>query len=431
MVQCLPVLTIRPARKFRARWSLPGDKSISHRLALFGAISRGDTVARNFSTAADCASTVACLQALGVKARLEGSTLRLRGCGFGAFRRPAGVLDAGNSGSTLRMLAGILAGRPFASTLSGDASLCRRPVERVAAPLRRMGARIETTDGRPPLSIEGGRLRGTDWELPVASAQVKTAVLLAGLQAEGTTRVREPQPSRDHSERLLPAFGASLRHAGGWIEIDGGADLRGIEMEVPGDASSAAFLVVAASILDDAELRLDGVSLNPGRIHFLDVLRRMGASIEVIATRQTPEPSGTIVARSASLVGVAIAPAEVPSLIDEIPALAVAGAFARGRFEVRGAEELRVKESDRIATLAEGLRRMGATVEERPDGLALDGGARLRGATVRSHGDHRIAMALAVAGLRALGETEIEGASCVAVSFPGFFERLAQAAGDA
>lgn len=427
MLQSLAVLTIRPARKFRGRFRLPGDKSISHRVALFGAVAHGDTVAGNFSAAADCASTLRCLAALGVGLRRDDTTLTVHGRGFEGLRAATETLDAGNSGSTLRMLAGILAGRPFRSTLSGDASLLRRPVERVAEPLRRMGARLTSREGRPPLCIDGGPLRGLAWEPPVASAQVKTAVLLAGLQAEGETSVREPQASRDHTERLLPAFGAALRRDGASVAVLGGAPLKAARIDIPGDVSSAAFLVVAASVLPDSEVRIEGVSLNPGRIGFLEVLRRMGASLEVSVERQEPEPVGTIVARSASLRGVAVEPAEVPALIDEIPALAVAGACAAGRFEVRGAGELRVKESDRIATLAEGLRRLGARVDERPDGLTVHGGAALRGAVVRSHGDHRIAMALAVAGLRASGETRLEGAEAVAVSFPGFFDCLAEA----
>lgn len=409
---------------------MPGDKSISHRLALFGAVAFGDTKVHNFSEAADCQSTLGCLEALGVAVVREPGLLTLRGQGFEALREPARPLDAGNSGSTLRMLSGILAGRPFKATITGDESLRRRPVERVAAPLRAMGAKLNATDGRPPLTIEGGALHGIDWQLEVASAQAKTAVLLAGLQARGRTSVSEPQQSRDHTERLLPAFGVTLAREGNRIAVEGGARLQGAELTVPGDASSAAFLVVAALLVPDSEVRIEGVSLNPGRTAFIEVLREMGAAIETHATETGPEPSGTIVARSSSLRGTQLGPERVPALIDEIPALAVAGALARGSFSVRGARELRVKESDRIATLAEGLRRMGASLEEHDDGLTLHGGSQLRGARVRSHGDHRIAMALAVAGLVATGETEIEGADCVAVSFPGFFEAVARATRD-
>jgi 3-phosphoshikimate 1-carboxyvinyltransferase len=326
------------------------------------------------------------------------------------------------------MLAGALAGRPFRSTLTGDASLCRRPVERVAAPLRAMGIGAQGTFGKPPLTLDGGSLRPITWDLPVASAQVKTAVLLAGLDAEGITTVKEPAPSRDHTERLLPAFGVPVERAGLSVSVRGPARLQAVQMAVPGDVSSAAFLVVAALILPDSEVRIDGVSLNPGRIGFIEVLRAMGASIEVTTDSAEPEPVGSIVARSSRLRGVDVPAAVVPALIDEVPALAVAATHAEGRFTVAGAAELRVKESDRIAALAEGLSRMGASVEERPDGLAIVGGSPLRGASVRAHDDHRIAMALAVAGLAAPGGTEIEGAEAASVSFPEFYDVLAAGA---
>jgi 3-phosphoshikimate 1-carboxyvinyltransferase len=336
--------------------------------------------------------------------------------------------NCGNSGSTLRMLAGALAGRPFRTTLTGDASLRRRPVERVAQPLRAMGARAEAVDGRPPLTLDGGLLRPITCDLPVASAQVKTAVLLAALDADGVTTVREPAPSRDHTERLLPAFGVPVERSGLSVSVRGRARLEAVSMTVPGDVSSAAFLVVAALILPDSEVRIDKVSLNPGRIGFVHVLRAMGALSEITPDSAEPEPFGSIVARSSRLRGVDVPPAAVPGLIDEIPALAVAAAHAEGRFTVSGAAELRVKESDRIAALAEGLGRLGATVEERPDGLAIVGGSALHGAAVRAHDDHRIAMALAVAGLAATGATSIEGAECASVSFPEFYDVLAAGA---
>jgi 3-phosphoshikimate 1-carboxyvinyltransferase len=424
-------LTILPARKFRGSFALPGDKSISHRMALFGAVADGDTRIRNFSAAADCHSTLACLEGLGVRVRRERDLITVSGHGFESLRAPAAPLDAGNSGSTLRMLSGILAGRPFESTITGDDSLRRRPVERVAAPLRAMGARLSAEGGRPPLTIQGGPLRAVDWKLEVASAQAKTAVLLAGLQADGRTSVSEPHASRDHTERLLPAFGVTLERDGNTVAVRGGARLRAAELSVPGDASSAAFLVVAALLLPDSEVRVEGVSLNPGRTGFIELLREMGGAIEVTPTQSEPEPVGTIVARSSRLRGVEITAERVPALVDEIPVLAVAGALAEGPFRVSGARELRVKESDRIATLAEGLGRMGISVEEHVDGFSLPGGQRLHGARVRSHGDHRIAMALAVAGLGASGESELEGADCVAVSFPSFFDVLAAATGRA
>jgi 3-phosphoshikimate 1-carboxyvinyltransferase len=420
-------LRIEPAPFFRGRFTLPGDKSISHRAAILGAMAEGATRVRNYSSAADCASTLACLRGLGVEVRREDAEVTIESGGVEAWRAPAAVLDAENSGSTIRMLAGALAGRPFRSVLTGDESLRRRPVERVAAPLRAMGATVLTTDGKPPMTIEGGRLRGLAYDLPVASAQVKTAVLLAGLQAEGRTTVREPGPSRDHTERMLPAFGVAVERDGLAATVRGGARLHGAEVEVPGDASSAAFLVVAALVLPDSEVRLDRVLLSPTRTAFLAVLQAMGGRVETRLEAADPEPVGSIVASSSRLHGVAVDPALVPSLIDEVPALAAAAAFAEGSFTVTGAGELRVKESDRIAALAEGLAALGARVRELPDGLVVEGGARLRGARVRSHGDHRIAMALSVAALAAEGATEVEGAGCVAVSFPEFYALLERA----
>jgi 3-phosphoshikimate 1-carboxyvinyltransferase len=414
------------ARHFRHRLSLPGDKSISHRLALFGAIAHGETRIENFSTGADCASTLRCLADLGVPIERNGASVRVKGAGIAAFRAPANDLDAGNSGSTLRMLAGPLAACSFRSVLTGDDSLRRRPVERVATPLRSMGARLTSADGRPPLTIEGGPLRGITWESPVPSAQVKSAVLLAGLHAEGTTSVREPALSRDHTERLLPAFGASVRREGTTVSVDGGGPLRAFSMRVPGDVSSSAFFVVAALILPDSEVTIEHVLLNPARTAFLDVLRAMGGQIEVGLDTATPEPVGWIRARSSRLHGTSVDPRVVPALIDEVPALAVAAAHAEGRFTLTDAAELRVKESDRIATLTEGLSLMGVQIEERPDGLVIDGGRRLRGAAVRSHGDHRIGMALSIAALTADGPTDIEGAEAAAVSFPEFYEHIAR-----
>jgi 3-phosphoshikimate 1-carboxyvinyltransferase len=416
-----------PARHFRGRFSLPGDKSLCHRLALLGAMADGETRIANFSTGADCASTLACLADLGVELQRDGSQVRLRGRGPEGLRAAPGPLDAGNSGSTLRMLAGVLAGRPFQSVLTGDSSLVRRPVERLAEPLRAMGAEVETRAGRPPLTIRGGPLQGVHWRLPVASAQVKTAIVLAGLQAEGTTRVTEPAPSRDHTERLLPHFGVRVARQDGGLSVQGGARLAPAVFTVPGDVSSAAFLIVAALLLPDSELRIDHLLLNPLRTGFLDVLKAMGGAIESGVEAAEPEPVGWVLARSSRLQGATVAGAAIPALIDELPALAVAGAYAQGAFSVSNAEELRVKESDRIAALGEGLTRMGAAFEERPDGFTIHGGRPLRGARVRSHGDHRLAMALSVAALAAQGESEIEDAGCAAVSFPEFHELLARA----
>lgn len=430
MLPSAPVLTtISPRSRLRGTFTLPGDKSLSHRLALLAALAEGESQFEGFAQAADCDSTLACLRALGVDVEREGPHVRVRGRGVGALRAPAHVLDCGNSGSTLRMLAGVLAGRPFRATLSGDASLRRRPVERVAGPLRAMGAWAESHDGRPPLTIEGGPLRALEHTLAVASAQVKTALLLAGLQADGTTVVREPVLSRDHTERLLPAFGVPVGRHGLAVSVEGGARLRPFDWSVPGDVSSAAFLVVAALVLPDAQVRVEGVLLNPQRTAFLDVLRAMGAQLDSGLEQTTPEPVGWIEACSSRLHGVSVDPELVPALIDEVPALAVAAAAAEGEFTLSGAAELRLKESDRLAALAEGLGGMGVAIDERPDGLRIAGasGRPLRGARVRSHGDHRIAMALAVAALLADGDTAIEESECVAVSFPGFFDVLREA----
>jgi len=421
-------MRIEPAAFVRGSFTLPGDKSISHRAALIGAMATGKTRVRNFSSAQDCASTLACLRGLGVAIQEDDHELVIEG-GLSTWRAPAAVLDAGNSGSTIRMLAGALAGRPFRATLTGDASLRKRPLERVATPLRTMGAQVETTGGNAPITITGGALRGCAHDLPVASAQVKTAVLLAGLQAEGRTTVREPMPSRDHTERMLPLFGAAVEREGLSASVVGGTPLRGASLSVPGDASSAAFLVVAALVRPDSEVRLEGVLLSPTRTAFVEVLRAMGGRVETRLDAAEPEPVGSIVASSSSLRGTRVDPALVPSLIDEVPALAVAGAFATGALEITGASELRLKESDRIAALASGLQALGARVRELPDGLVVTGGAPLHGASVDSHDDHRIAMALAVAALGASGPSEIVRGECVAVSFPEFEALLARATG--
>ena len=428
MVPSRRPLRLQRVRRFRGRFTLAGDKSVCHRLALMGALAHGETRIGNFSSAADCASTLSCLSLLGVDVSRDGSVVVIRGEGPEAWRAAPGPLSAGNSGSTLRMLAGALAGRPFPTVLTGDASLCRRPMERVAQPLRAMGARVDTTDGRPPLTIEGGGLEGIAWNLPVASAQVKTAILLAGLQADGSTTVVEPEPSRDHTERLLPAFGAALTVSGTALTVTR-SELRAFSMEAPGDVSSAAFLVAAALIVPDSHVRIEGVLLNPRRTAFLDILRAMGGDVTTGVETAAPEPTGWIEARSSRLHGVSIPASVVPALIDEVPALAAAATQAEGELTVSGAAELRVKESDRIAALVGGLGRMGARVEERPDGFVLHGGHPLSGAVVDSHGDHRIAMALAVAALTAEGETRIEDAACVDVSFPEFFDLLERGCG--
>ena len=401
---------------------------MSHRLAILAALAEGTSRFANFATGADCRATLRCLQDLGVRVEASGTEVAVTGNGPDGLRPPARPLDAGNSASSLRMLAGALAARPFRSVLDGDASLRARPMERVAAPLRAMGARVETEGGRPPVTVDGGPLRGIEHRPETPSAQVKTAVLLAGLQAAGRTTLTEPAATRDHTERLLPRFGADLRRAGLTVSIDGGGRLSPLDVAVPGDVSSAAFLVVAALIVPGSRLRIHDVLLNPTRTAFLDVLRRMGGDVRWEVERDDAEPAGWIEAAAAPLVATEVAAREVPLLIDELPALGVAMARATGRSTVAGATELRAKESDRIAALGEGLRAMGAAFEETPDGFAIEGGRRLRGARVRSHDDHRIAMALAVAGLVAEGESIVIGDRCLDVSFPAFGETLARLA---
>ena len=413
-------LVISPAGRLRGRVRVPGDKSISHRAALIGALARGDTVIHHFLRADDCLHTVSCLRALGVGIEDEGSRLIVRGMGP-RWRAPMTPLDAGNSGTTMRLLAGILAGQPFQTELTGDASLRTRPVDRIVEPLSRMGARIVASgDGRfPPLRITGGSLRGITYTLPVASAQVKSAVLLAGLLAEGPTTVVEPTPTRDHTERMLAAFGAPIRRDGDRVSVTAAA-LRGNEVRVCGDISSAAFLLAAAAAMPGSELTVEHVGLNPTRTGFLDVLRALGAEADVRQTGEDAgEPVGAVTVRGQRLRGVRIGGSLIPRVIDELPVLCVIATAAEGETVISDAAELRVKESDRIAVIARGLRALGGEVEERPDGLTVYG-SRLRGGRVGSAGDHRIAMAFAVAGLLAGGPVTVEGAESIAVSFPEF-----------
>lgn len=419
--------TVRPLPSFRGTVRVPGDKSISHRAAILGALAEGRSVARGFLASDDTEATLRCLAALGVRSALDGDVLTVEGVGPGGLREPADVLDCGNSGTTMRILAGVLAGQPFLSVLTGDASLRSRPMERVATPLRSMGATVMTREGGlAPMVLLGGALRPIRYRLPVASAQVKSAILLAGLSAEGVTVVEEPAPSRDHTERMLAAMGADIRRDGNVISVSGvSGGLAPLDLTVPADVSAAAFWMVAAACAPDAEVRLPGVGVNPTRTGIIEALEAMGACVEVGEVRVAGgEPVADIVVRSSRLRGASFGGDLVPRLQDEAPALAVAAVFASGRTELRDAAELRVKESDRISALAAGLRAMGARIDELPDGFVIEGTGRLRGARVDSHGDHRLAMAFAVAGLLAEGDTEIEGAECVAVSYPGFWEDI-------
>jgi len=422
-------LVITPGRALRGALQVPGDKSISHRAAILGAIARGNTRVRGFLRAGDCLSTLECLRGLGVAIDEQGDDLEIQG---GPLREPQDVLDVGNSGTTLRLLAGVLAGHRFHSVLTGDASIRRRPMDRVADPLRRMGARISGREGGrlAPLSIDGGGLRGIFYRTPVASAQVKSAVLLAGLFAEGPTGVEEPAQSRDHTERMLGAFGGEVARDGLTTRVRGPATLRGVEVRVPGDLSSAAFFLVAASLVPGSELAVTGVGLNPTRTGVLEILRMMGARLDVQDVREEGgEPVGTVSVRATPLRGAVIDGALIPRAIDELPVLAVAGCLAEGETVIRDAAELRVKESDRVEALARELGRLGAAIDPRPDGLAIRGGQRLRGGHVASGGDHRIAMALAVAGLCAAGPVVIDDPACIETSFPRFAEMLRGATG--
>jgi 3-phosphoshikimate 1-carboxyvinyltransferase len=419
------------AKKLEGAVQFPGDKSISHRYAMLAAIAEGPSEIHFFSSSADCQSTLDCLKALGVKIERKDNVVRIEGVGLAGLRAPSGPLDAGNSGSTMRMLAGVLAGQPFRSVLVGDASLSRRPMKRVAEPLTRMGARIKTAEGdRPPLEIEGGHLIPIRYEMPVASAQVKSAILLAGLFAEGETVVVERLPTRDHTEIALEQMGADIGRRQRTIAVRGRARLEGKKFYVPGDISSAAFFIAAALIVPDSNLVLHNVGLNPTRSALLDVLVPMGGHAKVVNLEMlNGELLGNLHVRSSPLAGGEIREDLVPGLIDELPVLSVLGTQTEKGLSFRGAAELRVKESDRLAAVAENLRRMGAEVEEFPDGLRVAGRQKLRGAEIDPHADHRIAMAFAIAALVAEGTTVIKDSSCVDISFPDFFDMLARVAG--
>ena len=420
---------VEPARRLRGRLRVPGDKSISHRYALLAALAGGTSTISGYSTGADCGSTLGCLRALGVAieeiARGDGtSTVTVAGRGLGGFAAPVGGLDAGNSGTTMRLLAGILAGHPFDTVLTGDESLQRRPMRRIIEPLERMGGRVEADGGRPPLRIRGGSLNGITYVPPVASAQVKSAVLLAGLHARGVTHVREPAPTRDHTERALEAFGVPVDGGDGAVAVAGGSPLRPLALTVPGDPSSAAFWAVAAAGVPDSDVTIEAVGLNPTRTAFLDVLGRTGADIEVhVEDRSGGEPLGNVRVRSGSLRDVVVGAAEVPALIDELPVLGALAAHGP-TVEVTGAAELRHKESDRITALAAGLRSIGVRVEERPDGFRAEREGVPAGGAADAAGDHRLAMAFAVAALAGTRPSVIDGAGAADVSYPGFFAAL-------
>ena len=426
--------TVSPGGNINGVLELPGDKSISHRYAILAALAEGRTEILNYSSAADCKSSLGCLRRLGIEAELTRERLRITGKGLDGLQAPRRILDAENSGTTIRMLAGVLAGQPFASTLSGDASLRARPMRRVVEPLRKMGAEISTHEGDcAPLEIRGGKLHSIDYSLPIPSAQVKSAILLAGLYSDGVTTVCEPVRTRDHTELALREFGATVESLNKSVRIHPRPKLQARQLIVPGDLSSAVFFIVAALILPDSSLMLHNVGLNPTRTRILDFLISIGATIHLASVElRSGELIGDVSVRNSALAGGEIGGAQSAEMIDELPMLAALGPFTERGIEIRGAQELRVKESDRIATLAEGLRRMGATVEEFQDGLRVEGrsAGRVRGAKVDPAGDHRIAMALAIAALGAEGDTVIRNADCVAVSYPEFFATLDRLRGE-
>ena len=426
-------VTIRPAPNgVRGEIALPGDKSISHRAVMFAAIARGESHILNCSGGGDNRSTIEAFRTLGVDIAQSGAEVRVKGRGWGGLHAPRRTIDCRNSGTTMRLLSGLLAARPFLSRLDGDESLRGRPMGRVIGPLTEMGADIVSESGgdRAPLRVTGKPLRGISYRSPVASAQVKSAIALAGLQASGATTVWEPVRSRDHTERMLPSFGVHLRVKDTEIVIEGGQELRACDVEVPGDLSSAAFFIGAALIIPGSELHVRGVGLNPTRTGVLDVLRQMGGAISVENLREVcGEPVGDLLVRPSALRGIEMDGEVVVRAIDEIPLLAVVAAFARGTTIIRGAQELRVKESDRLHALAVTLQTLGGRIAELHDGLIIEGGYELRGGRVDSLGDHRIAMALCVAGLAGTGEVVVERAEAAAISFPSFYGLVRDLAG--
>jgi 3-phosphoshikimate 1-carboxyvinyltransferase len=421
---------ISPASAISGSIELPGDKSISHRYALIAGIAEGETRIRNYSTGADCQSTLECVRALGIEVEGGGTEFVIRGMGLEGLRQAAGDLDAGNSGSTMRMLSGILAAQPFGTRIGGDESLSRRPMRRIIEPLAQMGAHIRAREGQfPPLEIQGAKLRAIDYTLPVASAQVKTCVLLAGLYAEGATSVTEPAGSRDHTEIALREFGADVTVERGKITVAGRPRLTGRELVAPSDLSSAAFFIVAALLGPGSKLAIRGVGLNPTRSALLDFLIGMGARIRILDLEsRNGELVGDMLVEHSELRGGTIAGGLTAALIDEIPVLAVLGAATEEGITVRDASELRVKETDRIRTVVDNLRRMGVRAEELPDGMVVPGRQKFHAAELDSFGDHRIAMAFAVAALGGDGESIIHGAEAASVSFPEFWETLSRCA---
>ncbi|MCP8968762.1 3-phosphoshikimate 1-carboxyvinyltransferase [Ectobacillus ponti] len=417
----------RAENGLRGTIRVPGDKSISHRAVMFGAIAEGTTTISGFLPGEDCLSTISCFRKLGVEIRQEGDYVEVQGTGLHGLQEPDEVLDVGNSGTTIRLMLGVLANTPFHSCLIGDKSIAKRPMKRVTVPLKQMGAQIDGREGGQytPISIRGGNVKGMHYVSPVASAQVKSAVLLAGLQGDGVTAVTEPEKSRDHTERMLRAFGCEVQVDGMTVSVQGGQQLHATHIEVPGDISSAAFFLVAGAVVPNSRIKLQKVGLNPTRTGILEVLQQMGASITIENVQNEDfEPYGDVTVEYSSLRGVEIGGDVIPRLIDEIPILALAAAQAEGTTVIKDAAELKVKETNRIDTVVDELKKLGAHIEATPDGMIIHGRTPLRGASVSSHGDHRIGMMLGIAACLADGEMLIENSEAAAVSYPTFFAEL-------
>ncbi|HVF84967.1 MAG TPA: 3-phosphoshikimate 1-carboxyvinyltransferase [Abditibacteriaceae bacterium] len=422
------IQTLHPTTRVQGEIRVPGDKSVSHRAAIFGSVAHGTTRISSFLKAHDTQATLQCLRELGLSIGEENEQLVVEGRGFEGLRAPNRVLDCGNSGTTMRLLLGVLAGCPFETTIGGDASLSRRPMDRVRVPLSQMGADVVGQGERntPPLTVRGGSLKAIEYAMPVASAQVKSCVLLAGLQARGKTTVIEPSPARDHTERMLRAFGVEVSQENNRVSVEGNARLQATDVRVPGDISSAAFFFVAGALRPSFQVRVLDVGVNPTRTGILDVLRAMGARVELENPRESGgEPIADVTIRGGDLKATQIGGALIPRLIDELPVLALLATQCEGTTTIRDAQEMRVKESDRIAIISQELRKLGAHIEEQPDGMTIHGPAKLMGATVTSPpGDHRIAMTLAIASLICEGETTLENSQAVTSSFPNFFSLL-------
>ncbi|MBN1572297.1 MAG: 3-phosphoshikimate 1-carboxyvinyltransferase [Deltaproteobacteria bacterium] len=418
---------VKPVRGLVGEMEVPGDKSVSHRAAIFASMASGRSEVGNFLFSEDTLRTVEIMRGLGADISSHSRSLLITGVGEGGFREPESVLDCGNSGTTMRLMIGLLAAQDFFSVLSGDASLVKRPMGRVTVPLREMGAKMMGREDASfaPIAVRGGGLTGIKYDMPVSSAQVKSALLLAGMGAEGLTRVSDPGNSRDHTERMMRYFNIPVDEEEGYITVRRCGTFKGRDIDVVGDISSAAFFIVGALVTEKSDLTIKGVGMNPGRKGFIETLIKMGADITILNEREVSgEPAGDVRVKSSGLTGIEIGGDSIPGMIDEVPVLAVAAAYAEGETVITGAKELRVKESDRIKTTAENLTSLGVSVEELPDGLVVRPKGRVRGGEARSYGDHRAAMAAAVAGISSEAGVNISDAGCVSVSFPGFFEML-------